>query len=118
MSSDREGVTLDRLNRYDRATVALWSRGHAELARRSGQGCLAEAAVHAVLVGLRRCSEPAALFARYEAAAAGEFALIGSLLPGELESAPFWRVRDAAFYLRWLELTGRGGVGRCSTSPG
>ena len=104
-----KGMTLEGLNRYDRATVALWSRSHAKLARRSGQSCLAEAAVHAVLAGLRRCPEPAALFARYEADAAADFALIGSLLRGEPESEPFWRVRDAAFYLRWLELAGREG---------
>src|SRR5581483_4841577 len=77
------GMTLEGLNRYDRATVALWSRSHAELARRSGQTCLAEAAVHAVLAGLRRCAEPGTLLARYEAEAAADFALIGSLVAGK-----------------------------------
>jgi large subunit ribosomal protein L5 len=35
--------------------------------------------------------------------AAADLALIGSLLPDAL-AEPCWRVRDSAFYLRWLEL--------------
>ncbi len=100
---------MEGLNRYDRATVALWARSHAELRSRPGHGPLAEMAVHAVLAGLRRCGEPSALFGCYEADAAADFALIGSLLPGGSASELFWRVRDAAFYLRWLELTGGAG---------
>lgn len=104
-------MTLEGLNRYDRATVALWSRSHAELARRSGQTCLAEAAVHAVLAGLRRCAEPGTLLARYEAEAAADFALIGSLVAGKPSDELFWRVRDAAYHLRWRELTAGCGGG-------
>lgn len=99
---------MEGLNRYDRATVALWARSHAEISRRPGHGPLAEVAVHALLSGLRRCPEPPTLFACYEADAAADFALIGSLLPGGSASEPHWRVRDTAFYLRWLELTNGG----------
>jgi len=99
-------VILEELNRYDRATVALWARSHTELFGQPDRDALAEVAVHAVLAGLRsRCTKPAALFACYEAAAAADFALIGSLLPGSYGSELLWRVRDAAFHLRWLELT-------------
>ncbi len=98
---------MEGLNRYDRATVALWARSHAELFKRPGRDPLAEVAVHAVLAGLRsRCTEPTALFASYDADAAADFALIGSLLPGTYASELLWRVRDSAFHLRWLELTG------------
>ena len=96
---------MEGLNRYDRATVALWARSHAELSKRPGHGPLPEVAVHALLAGLRRCPGPPALFACYEADAAADFALIGSLLPGGSGSEALWRVRDSAFYLRWLELT-------------
>lgn len=96
---------MEGLNRYDRATVALWARSHTELSKGSGNGPLPEVAVHALLSGLRRCPEPVALFACYEADAAADFAVIGSLLPGGSASEQLWRVRDSAFYLRWLELT-------------
>ncbi len=95
---------MERLNRYDRATVALWSRSHAEMGRRA-DGPLAEVAVHALLAGLRRCARPLDLFASYESDAAADFILIGSLLPHGSGSDLLWRVRESAFYLRWLELT-------------
>jgi hypothetical protein len=97
---------MDHLSRYDRATVALWARSHAELARRSGQCCLVVAAVHAVLAGLRRCTEPGALLARYASDVVADLVLVGSLLSGQPSDELAWRVRDAAFYLRWRELTG------------
>ena len=100
---------MERLNRYDRATVALWTRSHAEMARPSADGLLAEVAVHALLSGLRRHAEPSDLFDSYEADAAVDFTLIRSLLKNGPGSESLWRVRDAAFYLRWLELTGSGG---------
>ena len=99
---------MEGLNRYDRATVALWARSRAEFSNRPGYGPLAEVAVHALLSGLRRCPEPPALLACYEAEAVADFALIGSLLPGGSTSELLWRVRDTAFYLRWLELTNGG----------
>ena len=99
---------MEGLNRYDRATVALWARSHAELSRRPSHDPLTEVAVHALLAGLRRCAKSSALFTCYEADAAADFALIGSLLPGGSASELLWRVRDAAFYLRWLELTRSG----------
>ena len=104
-------MDLEQLSRYDRATVGLWSRSHAELARPSGAGqeardhdWLVEAAVHAVLTGLRGCVWPGDLLARYEADAAGDLALVGSLVNGAAGDLPY-RVREAAFHLRWRELT-------------
>jgi hypothetical protein len=116
-------MDLEQLSRYDRATVGLWARSHAELARSSGAGpeardrdWLVEAAVHAVLAGLRDCGRPGDLLSRYEADAAGDLALVGSLVgsprgfagePGEPADIPY-RVREAAFHLRWRELTATG----------
>ena len=104
-------MDLEQLSRYDRATVGLWSRSHAELARPSGAGqsahdhdWLVEAAVHAVLAGLRGCGRPGDLLTRYEADAAGDLALVGSLVSGAAGDLPY-RVREAAFHLRWRELT-------------
>jgi hypothetical protein len=119
-------MDFEHLSRYDRATVGLWSRSHAELARPSGVGqaardrdWLVEAAVHAVLAGLGDCGRPGDLLSRYEADAAGDLALVGSLVgsprsfagepgePGEPGDIPY-RVREAAFHLRWRELTATG----------
>ena len=102
---------MEHLSRYDRATVGLWARSHGELGGPAGGRCLSEAAVHAVLAGLRRCREPATLFARYEVNFAADLALIGSLLPGDATRDLLWRVRDAAFHLRWQELTDGGDGG-------
>ena len=94
---------MDHLKPYDRATVGLWLRSHTQLVCEAGRNCLVEAATHAVLSGLRRQPTPSELLACYGTDAAGDLALIGSLLPDALAEA-CWRVRDAAFYLRWLEL--------------
>jgi hypothetical protein len=102
------------LSPYDRVTVSLWRRSHAELARAGGPPgtlCLAQAALHAVLARLRHCPDVAALFARYETSAAEreDFALIASLLPADpadRECALLRRVREAGFHLRWLEMGG------------
>ena len=95
---------MDYLKPYDRATVGLWLRSHTQLVSETGGNCLVvDAATHAVLSGLRRQPTPSELLACYGADAAGDLALIGSLLPDALAEA-CWRVRDAAFYLRWLEL--------------
>lgn len=99
----REVVPLDNLKPYDRATVCLWRRGHTQLVRETSANCLVTAATHAVLAGLRRQTTPFELLACYGTDAAADLALIGSLLPEALAEA-CWRVRDAAFYLRWLEL--------------
>ena len=99
-------IDVDDLSRYDRATVALWARSYAALSRRTEQRHLAEAAAHALLPRLRAHSTPAALLARYETDAAADFALIGSLLPGSPSDEELWQARDAAFHLRWQELTG------------
>jgi hypothetical protein len=94
---------MDHLKPYDRATVGLWLRSHTQLDAEAGRSCLAGAATHAVLSGLRRQTTPSALLASYGTDAAADLALIGSLLPDALAEA-CWRVRDAAYYLRWLEL--------------
>jgi hypothetical protein len=65
--------------------------------------------MHAVLAGLRRWSNPGALFAAYEADTAAYFALVRSLLPSDIPEELVWRVREAAFYLRWRELTDSAG---------
>ena len=98
---------MEHLSRYQRVTVGLWARSHAALGRLTGQTWLAEAAVHALLVALRRCSDASALLARYEAGAAADFALIGSLVAGKPSDELQWRVRDAAYHLRWRELTAK-----------
>lgn len=99
---------MDELSRYDRATVALWARSYAALSRRASRRALAEAAAHALLPRLRVIDTPAALLARYETDSAADFALIGSLLPGRMADEPLWQARDAAFHLRWRELTAGG----------
>jgi hypothetical protein len=65
-----------------------------------------------VLAGLRRHATTAALFADHEADPTRDFHLIASLLPfGPDGSARdverLQQVREAAFWLRWLELTGQ-----------
>jgi len=98
-------AVLNAGNRYHRATVALWARSHADLARQAGCAPLAEAAIHAVLSRLRCCADPSALFACYEADTGADLALVASLVLGDRAAELLWRVRDAAYYLRWRELT-------------
>jgi len=100
--------SVEHLSPYDRATVNLWARSYAELSRHPTHGPLIEAAVHAVLAGLRQYRQPPSLFAAYESNAIADFALIRSLVPSRLADEMLWRVRDAAFHLRWVESTGSG----------
>lgn len=67
---------------------------------------LAQAAIHAVLSRLRRCREPRTLFAAYDEGVLADFALIVSLLPATRSAHLLWRLREAAFHLRWRELVG------------
>lgn len=83
----------------------MWSRSYRELVEQPGYGALVEAAVHGVLAGLRTARDVRSLFAAYEGNAAAEFALIRSLVTEGLPEEMVWKVRDAAFHLRWLELT-------------
>ena len=99
---------MDDLSRYHRATVGLWRRSYAELLGEPDDRCLRDAAVHAVLAGLRRHRDRRALLAAYEASPTADFGLIGSLLAGDERSERFWRVREAAFHLRWCEIAGGG----------
>ena len=116
--------TEQALGRYDRATVAIWERSHAELMASTGDdeplACVRQAAVHALLARLRRCTDRSTIFDRYAADAGADFALIDSLIPplptpdvqdDRRNVVRRLRVQEAAFYLRWLELTARPGGG-------
>lgn len=86
--------------------------------------CIRQAAAHAVLVGLRGCADGQTLFERYAGDTRADFALIDSLvppLPVPMSAAAGddrgnderrFQVRDAAFHLRWLEITDRDDVDR------
>ena len=98
-------MIVEDLSPYDRATVGLWARSHRDVFQGSRSAWAAEAAAHAVLSRLRTCTERRQLFDRYEADAVADFALIRSVLPEEPPEEMLWRLRDAAFHLRLLELT-------------
>ena len=98
-------MIVEDLSPYDRATVGLWARSHEQILQGPNQAWATEAAAHALLARLRRIPDRRLLFARYESAAAADFALIRSVLPEEATEEIMWRVRDAAFYLRWIEIT-------------
>jgi hypothetical protein len=97
-------MIMEDLSPYDRATVGLWARSHRQMMRQAG-AWVEVAAAHALLARLRSCVDQRQLFARYEAETTADFALIGSLLPGEPAEETPWRIRDAAFHLRWAELS-------------
>jgi len=99
-------MIVEDLSPYDRAAVGLWARSHHQVLQGSGGAWTAEAAAHAVLARLRRCTERRQLFEQYETDAAADFALIRSVLPEEPPEETLWLLRDAAFHLRWIELTG------------
>lgn len=61
--------------------------------------------MHSVLAGLRATRDVRSLFQGYEQNAAADFALIRSLVSEGIAEDLMWKVRDAAFHLRWLELT-------------
>jgi hypothetical protein len=103
LRSASRGSTMDYLKPYDRATVGLWLRNHTQLTNETGNNVMVGAATHAVLAGLRRHPTPTALLASYGSDAAADLAMIESLVLEALSEA-CWRVRDSAFYLRWLEL--------------
>jgi hypothetical protein len=96
---------VEDLSPYDRATLGLWRRSYTLLTEQPEDRQLVEAAMHAVLAGLRRWSRPAELFTAYEEGTAADFALARSVLPADASEELLWRVREAAFYLRYLELT-------------
>jgi hypothetical protein len=106
---------MDGLPTFDRATVALWSRGYAELQRESPRVVLAEVAVQALLARLRPRTRLTTLFAAYAADTTPDLVLLGSLLIGDRAARFLRAARDAAYYLRWLELTVQP-TSACSTS--
>jgi hypothetical protein len=100
---------MDELSPYDRATVNLWRRNYLALTEQPEHRQLAEAAMHAVLAGLRRWQDSHTLFAAYDSDTAADFTLVRSLLSPGIREEMLWRVREAAFYLRWLEITEHAG---------
>jgi hypothetical protein len=95
---------LEHLSPFDRATVHLWDRSYAGLSGHPANSHLIEAAVHAVLAGLRQYNQPPSLFTAYEMEAAVDVALIRSLVPSQISDELLWTGRDAAFHLCWVEL--------------
>ena len=110
-------IPVDDLTPGQRVTISLWRRSHRELPHHPAGRGLAEAAAHAVLARLRQtCPTTEALWRHYEEGNAADFALIASLVPSPPDARtptereqPFWTIREAAFWLRWQELTGDAG---------
>jgi len=94
------------LNRYDQATVSLWGHSYAHVFGQMGLRPLAEAAMHAVLAGLRRRGGTD-LFRCYDVDTAAEIELVKSVMPPDTDDQTLHDVRDAAFFMRWLQLNGR-----------
>jgi hypothetical protein len=106
MAARRKESMAVKLNNYDQATVSMWGRGYAGVVARYGMNPLVEAAIAAVIAGLRRQREAPFLFLAYEQDAEADYQLIGSLLPEEPTEHLLIQVRDAAFHVRWLQLNG------------
>ena len=94
------------LNRYDRATVGMWGQGYAAVVARYGANPFVDAAISAVVAGLRRRQDAKALFLAYEDDADPDYQLIDSVLPDRPGADILVQVRDAAFHVRWLQLNG------------
>ena len=97
-----------------RAVVSLWRESHRALPDHPAGRVVAEAAAHALLARLRvTCPTADTLWRHYEAGNASDFTLIASLVPSpptartttEREQR-LYPIREAAFWLRWRELTG------------
>lgn len=101
-------MIVEDLSPHDRATLGLWTRSYQQVLQGATRVWATEAAAHAILARLRQISDQWQLFARYEIDAPADFALIRSVLPEAVPEETLWRVRDAAFYLRWRELTREG----------
>ena len=105
---------VDDLTPERRVIVSLWRSSYRDLPRHPAGRALAEAAAHALLARLRQeCATADALWRHYEEGNAADFALIASLVPSPPDARtptereqPFWTIREAAFWLRWQELTG------------
>ena len=105
---------MDDLTPERRVILSLWESSYRALPHHPAGRAVAEAAAHAVLARLRQaCPTALALWRHYEAGNAADFALIASLVPTPLGATtasereqPFWAIREAAFWLRWEELTG------------
>lgn len=105
---------MDELTPGQRVIVSLWRDSHRTLERDPAGRAVAEAAAHALLARLRAsCRATADLWRHYEEGSDADFALIASLVPAppaartpsERERV-LYPIREAAFWLRWRELTG------------
>lgn len=105
----------ERLTPNCRVLVEVWRASHGALPRHPDGRCFPEAATHAMLVDLRGCATPDALFRRHfdRDRARGDLILLASLLPPHSATRtmaerlrPLFPLREAAFWLRWCELTG------------
>jgi len=93
--NDREGQAL-----------ALWASRHAAVvAQGTARSALVDVAVALVLDQLRACLDGPALLERYQDHRRDR-ELLEHLLPATRMS--WYDVRDAAFYLRWIELVSGG----------
>ena len=94
------------LNRYDQVTVSMWGKGYAAVVARYGMNAFVDAAIAAVVAGLRHHGEARALFRAYDDDADPDYQLIDSVLPDRPGQEVLVQVRDAAFHIRWLQLNG------------
>ena len=60
-----------------------------------------------MLSGIRRKHDIAELFHCYDADTAAEVELVKSIMPDGTDERTLHDVRDAAFWIRWLQLTDR-----------
>ena len=94
------------LNAYDQVTVSMWGKGYAAAVARYGANPFVDAAIAAVVAGLRWHTEAKRLFQAYEDDADPDYQLIASVLPEQPGESVLVQVRDAAFHVRWLQLNG------------
>jgi hypothetical protein len=96
---DPPGHSIDA----DQDTFTLWARCHAALVTQgAGRPPLVDVAVALVLGHLRACPTLQALVARYQESTRDR-TLIERIVPTSV--AAWYEIRDAAFYLRWRELS-------------
>lgn len=104
---------MDELTPGRRVYLSLWRGSYRSLARHPSGRVVAEAAAHALLARLREsCPTTATLWRHHDEGIVADFELIASLIPPPPdaqtiteEERAFYSVREAAFWLRWRELT-------------
>ena len=107
---------MDDLTPGQRVDIALWRESLRALSRHPAGRATAEAAAHALLARLRlACPTAETLWRHYREGNERDFALVASLVPPppgartttEREDT-LYPVREAAFWLRWREISGDG----------